>query len=145
MDKYDRKILIALGVVAFFLAFGTLFYHAIENWSFLDSFYMAGVTLTTVGYGDLTPTHTLSKLFSVFLAFMGIGIIFYCVGLVSRRYFEQQERTIDDVWRNHGHHVSRLKRGVAKNVGTFAERVKNKNFGRKTEFVPIDHHLKKRK
>jgi voltage-gated potassium channel Kch len=57
------------------LAVGTIIYHSIEKWSWLDSFYFSAVSLTTVGYGDLTPTTNIGKLFTVFYLFIGIGII----------------------------------------------------------------------
>jgi hypothetical protein len=40
------------------LVSGTLFYSQVEGWSLLDSLYFSIITLTTVGYGDLTPATT---------------------------------------------------------------------------------------
>lgn len=57
------------------LAVGTIVYHSIEKWSWVDSFYFSAVSLTTVGYGDLTPTTDKGKLFTVLYLFIGIGII----------------------------------------------------------------------
>jgi hypothetical protein len=34
---------------------GTWFYHTVEGWSWVDSFYFTMVTLATVGYGDFSP------------------------------------------------------------------------------------------
>lgn len=57
------------------LAVGTIIFRAIENWSWIDSFYFSAVSLTTVGYGDYTPTTDGGKLFAVLYLFIGIGII----------------------------------------------------------------------
>lgn len=47
----------ALPVVAGALVLtGTLFYWRFEDWSFVESLYFCVVTLTTVGFGDLSPT-----------------------------------------------------------------------------------------
>lgn len=64
----------------FFLTFillvtGTVFYSSIERWSPIDSLYFCVVTLTTIGYGDLTPGTTLGKLFTIMYIFSGIGIL----------------------------------------------------------------------
>jgi voltage-gated potassium channel len=54
---------------------GTVVYHVLEGWSFLDSLYFSVVTLATVGYGDLHPTTDLAKLFTIGYILVGIGIL----------------------------------------------------------------------
>ena len=53
---------------------GTVFYSTIEGWSVLDALYFSVITLATVGYGDLHPTTTLSKVFTIFYILVGAGI-----------------------------------------------------------------------
>ena len=43
--------------------------------SFLDAFYFSGVTLATLGYGDILPSHPLSRLLALYEVFLGILII----------------------------------------------------------------------
>jgi voltage-gated potassium channel len=97
MVKMDVRVIVAVGLILFFLVFGTIFFHAIENWSYVDSFYFTGVTLTTVGYGDLTPTHDASKIAAVVFAFLGVGIIFYSISIVARRSFARGEAQVKHV------------------------------------------------
>lgn len=75
------------------LAAGMLFCWRAEGWNLLDAFYFSSITLTTVGYGDLTPQTDAGKLFTVFYIFTGIGIIAVFVTFIARASFEQhQER-----------------------------------------------------
>lgn len=57
------------------LAVGTIFYRLVEGWSWLDSLYFTVVTLTTVGYGDLSPTKDISKVFTIVFILGGVGFI----------------------------------------------------------------------
>ena len=63
MDKATRERLdryLALSA-ATLLAVGTVVYHLIEDWSWVDSFYFSVIAVTTVGFGDISPGHGWSK------------------------------------------------------------------------------------
>ncbi|MEI7770285.1 MAG: potassium channel family protein [Chloroflexales bacterium] len=57
------------------LALGTLFYHAVEGWGWLDSLYFCVITLATIGYGDFSPQTGAGKLFTIIYVFLGIGLL----------------------------------------------------------------------
>jgi hypothetical protein len=57
------------------LLIGTLFYHWIEGWNYLDALYFCVVSLGTVGYGDLTPSTPAAKLFTIVYLINGIIIL----------------------------------------------------------------------
>ena len=59
-------------LVIFTLLSGTIFYSLQEGWSLVDAFYFSATTLTTVGLGDLAPTTTIAKLFTVVYVFSGL-------------------------------------------------------------------------
>lgn len=58
-----------------FLLLGTLVYHWLEGWSYLDSFYFSLISMTTIGYGDLSPTTPISKVFTIIFVINGIAIL----------------------------------------------------------------------
>ena len=53
----------------------TIFYHIIESWTWVDSFYFSSVAITTVGFGDLSPSTDASKLFTVAYIFSGLSLV----------------------------------------------------------------------
>ena len=61
--------------VLILLLTGTWFYHQWEGWSWLDSLYFSVVTLTTVGYGDLSPQTSIGKIFTIVYIILGLGIL----------------------------------------------------------------------
>ncbi len=54
---------------------GSIFYHWVEGWSWLDSAYFSVVALTTVGDATLGPTTGLSKIFTMGFSLAGIGLV----------------------------------------------------------------------
>jgi uncharacterized membrane protein len=81
-DPEFRALLISVGVV---LAIGTAFYRWEEGWSVVDSVYFCVTTLTTIGFGDPSPTTDLSKVFTIGYVLTGIGIIASFIGAVADR------------------------------------------------------------
>jgi voltage-gated potassium channel len=57
------------------LLLGTLVYHWLEGWGYLDAFYFCVISLATIGYGDLTPSTPLSKAFTIVYVINGIVIL----------------------------------------------------------------------
>ena len=55
---YSRKpvpILLSILLVIAYIVGGAFLFQMWEGWSFLDSSYFCFITLTTIGFGDLTP------------------------------------------------------------------------------------------
>jgi len=88
------KIIKGLFALAVILCTGTSGYMIIEGWSFLDSLYMTAITITTVGYREIAPPSGIGMIFTIFIAFGGIGIIFYFLSLIAQAMFEIQVKAI---------------------------------------------------
>lgn len=65
-----------------------MFYRLVEGWSLFDSSYFSVITLTTIGYGDLSPSTTAGKLFTIVYIFIELGIILGFVNAIAERSTE---------------------------------------------------------
>ena len=72
-EHYVYRIL-AVAAVGI-LVLGTVVFHYLEGWSWVDSFYFSAVAGSTVGFGDLSPTTDASKLISVLYIFSSVAIL----------------------------------------------------------------------
>lgn len=59
---------------------GTLGYMLIEDWTLLDSIYMAVITLGSVGFREVHPLSPTGMVFTILLIVFGVGIIAYSIG-----------------------------------------------------------------
>lgn len=69
--------------VALTIAAGALFYHNVEGWNWLDSFYFSVITLTTVGYGDFSPQTGIGKVFTIVYIFIGLGLLLGFINVIG--------------------------------------------------------------
>ena len=66
--------LLSLVLVVFVLAAGTLGIHAIEGFSYIDSFYFTSMIATGQGPApNVTPATVMGKIFTSLLAFVSVG------------------------------------------------------------------------
>lgn len=84
-DDARRAYRILAAATLLVLATGTIVYHYLEDWSWVDSIYFSSVAVTTVGFGDLTPTSDGAKLFTVAYIFTGIAIISSYINVTLRK------------------------------------------------------------
>jgi len=54
---------------------GTLGYHFIEKWTYLESLYMTVITISTVGYGEIHALSMLGKVFTIILIISSLGLV----------------------------------------------------------------------
>ena len=47
---------------------------------YIDSIYLSAITITTVGYGDMTPDTTIAKLITALEGLVGVGFLGLAVG-----------------------------------------------------------------
>jgi voltage-gated potassium channel len=88
--RKGRELLITIIIVVILVIFCAYIIYYAENRaqpeiysSIPKSIYWAFVTLSTVGYGDMTPVTPFGRFFTAFVAFLGVGIIAIPAGIIS--------------------------------------------------------------
>ena len=97
----SKRLRTILGALIFFvLVFGYVFYLTEPGVNtFGDGIWWALVTVTTVGYGDITPSTTLGRFVASALMFLGLGLIATVTAIVSAKFTQNfvDTHTNDDV------------------------------------------------
>ena len=69
---------------------GTIFYWRFEDWTFIEALYFCIVTLTTVGYGDLSPSTPGTQIFTIVYILTGFGVLVALLTSVAQQYIRQK-------------------------------------------------------
>lgn len=119
----DRtELRFALALVLVLLCWVASHTHLIEGWSWVDSFYFAASTLSTVGYGDLVPTHTLTKILVTIDMVFSVGIFVYATSLLTRyRFASSEEAFLARIRRLMKHEEQAIEDRVAEEVAVAIE------------------------
>lgn len=86
----QRQYRVVIGLAVAIIATSTVFFHYVEGWSWVDSYFFTIVTISTVGYGNFVPVTVIGKLGTTVLILLGIGVVavalnFFGSELVSAR------------------------------------------------------------
>ena len=80
-----RLVMVAGLVVA---AGGTLGFMLIEDMSLLDAIYMTAITLSTVGFSEVTPLHPAGRVFVILLVVFGMAVVASFAALMGEQILE---------------------------------------------------------
>ena len=99
--KKEKDVLLSvLGIAIFYVVLTALIIFIVEPHvnpvtgkvvfeDFFDALYWATVTLTTVGYGDITPVTDIGRLVSMLSSLFGIAIIALPSGVITASYMDE--------------------------------------------------------
>ncbi|MCR5656636.1 MAG: ion transporter [Butyrivibrio sp.] len=92
----SQQLLSSVFIIAILMLASSLCMYSIEHDAQPDVFqnafsgiWWAASTLLTVGYGDIYPVTILGKVFGIFLAFLGVGLVAVPTGIISAGFVEQ--------------------------------------------------------
>jgi len=92
---YRSKIYTAILMLVLLLAIGFLGYRFISGYEWLDAIYMTVITITTVGFAEVNPLDTQSKIFTIFLILASVVIVGYAISIITE--FILSRNNIEDI------------------------------------------------
>lgn len=90
MQNPIQQLKLSLLVLLLLVSFGTIGYMTLEGWRLLDAFYMTVITIATVGFKEVHDLSDPSKVFTILLIILGVGLLGYSVSRLAQVMFEGQ-------------------------------------------------------
>ncbi len=91
-----QQLISSVFIIVMLMIASSLCMYSLENEAqpevFSNAFsgiWWAASTLLTVGYGDIYPVTMLGKIFGIFIAFLGVGMVAIPTGIISAGFVEQ--------------------------------------------------------
>lgn len=90
---FPVRLRLALAMFGLVIVGGTAGYQLLTDLSFVDALYQTVTTLSTVGFREVTPFDTKTKLFTIALILVGVGTVLYTLTLVIEQALEGDIRS----------------------------------------------------
>ena len=103
LNDVRRQFRAATILILIIVPVGIVGYMLLENKTLFESIYLTIITLTTIGYGDITPTTEVGMVFTLCLVFTGLGalafflsssfaLLFSSEAMAQRRRFRTRQK-----------------------------------------------------
>ncbi len=83
LKLFKSKIYIALSLVLFVSLLGVIGFRYLSDYSWLDAVYMTVITMTTVGFSEVSPLDENAKVFTIFLIIASVFIFAFALSVVT--------------------------------------------------------------
>ncbi|NNF36189.1 MAG: potassium channel protein [Saprospiraceae bacterium] len=94
MDKSIRKLIIASLLILTCLLIGTVGFYLIEDFEILNAFYMAVITMSTVGFTEVHELTDKGRFFTAIYILLNLGVLAYAVSVLTSFILEGKLKSI---------------------------------------------------
>ena len=91
LGRVRGQVSVAIGMGAALIIIGTFLFHHLMDWTWEESFYFSVVTLTTVGYGDLTPDTGFQRVVIAIYVLIGVTIFVTAISIIGLNVIEKRQ------------------------------------------------------
>jgi voltage-gated potassium channel len=88
MPHIRRRMALVAAAVGASLLIGTIGFMVIDGYPLFDAFYMAVITVATVGYSEIRPLSEAGRAFNIFLILFGVTALLFGVGAMTQTIIE---------------------------------------------------------
>lgn len=84
-DEFNLPVSVALIILFLYMILGAIIFMHTDDWSFVDSIYFVFISISTVGFGDVTPASEWCMIaLSVYLLF-GLALTSMCINVIQEQ------------------------------------------------------------
>jgi voltage-gated potassium channel len=94
MLTHGRRVKILAAAVLATLSVGTAGFVLISDFPLVDALYMAIMTMTTVGYGEIHPLGRAGRVFNLFYMVISVSTMLLVIGVMTQAILEAQFRDV---------------------------------------------------
>lgn len=90
MSPLLRRAIYLVAAVAIVFTIGVAGYILLGGYNLQEAIYMAAMTITTVGYGEVRPLPPAARMFNAVYLFLSAGLLFLAIGVITQAVIEVQ-------------------------------------------------------
>lgn len=84
-DEFNMPVSVALIILLLYMILGAIIFMHTDDWTFVDSIYFVFISISTVGFGDVTPASEWCMIaLSVYLLF-GLALTSMCINVIQEQ------------------------------------------------------------
>lgn len=91
-DNFNINPIVAILITFIYIFLGALIYIQWEPWTYLEAFYFIFVSVSTIGFGDVLPTHAKYFISSFAYLLLGLSLVAMVVNVIKEYFYEKLER-----------------------------------------------------
>jgi voltage-gated potassium channel len=134
-----RKLKFALMALILLLVIGIIGFIIIENMGFIEALYMTVITLSTVGFGEVTPLHPAGRIFVIFLIIGGVTNAAFVGSAIGQFIIEGELKNILGRKKMETHIKKLSNHFIIAGYGRVGRRVGEEYLRRRVPFVVIEN------
>jgi len=91
LGRVRGQVSVAIGMAAGLILVGTVMFRHVMDLTWSEAFYFSVVTLTTVGYGDVTPDTDFQRVVVALYVLIGVTIFVTAISIIGVNVIEKRQ------------------------------------------------------